>query len=80
VFCELYSCLVEADVLFKSDIVGVILSGGPSSVYEEGAPHVSKAVWAKIEEMGLPVLGICYGMQEIANTFGGKVSTFHAPS
>lgn len=74
VFCELYSCLVDAEVLRRNKIVGVILSGGPSSVYEEGSPHVHASVWAMIEELKLPVLGICYGMQEIAHVFGGTVS------
>jgi len=74
VFCELYSCLVDASVLGKNNIVGVILSGGPSSVYDEGSPHVSDSVWKLIEERQLPVLGICYGMQELAHVFGGTVS------
>lgn len=74
VYCELYSCLVEADVLAKKQVVGVILSGGPSSVYEDGAPHVSPGVWEMIESQKLPVLGICYGMQELAHHYGGKVA------
>jgi len=48
---------------------GVILSGSPHSVYEEGAPHVDPAVF----EMGVPILGICYGLQEIAWNFGKNV-------
>ena len=74
VFCELYSCLVDASVLGKNNLVGVILSGGPASVYDEGSPHVHASVWQLIEERKLPVLGICYGMQEIAHVFGGQVS------
>jgi GMP synthase (glutamine-hydrolysing) len=46
---------------------GVILSGGPASVYEPGAPQLP----AWVLEQGLPVLGICYGMQLIARAFGG---------
>ena len=53
---------------------GIILSGGPSSVYEEGSPHVKQEVWDYIEANKIPVLGICYGMQEIAHIFGGQVS------
>ncbi|MCS6834774.1 MAG: glutamine-hydrolyzing GMP synthase [Anaerolineae bacterium] len=49
---------------------GIILSGGPSSVYEEGAPRLPRAVL----ESGLPVLGICYGLQLLAQAFGGQVS------
>jgi GMP synthase (glutamine-hydrolysing) len=73
VYCELYSCLVSADELARHDVTAVILSGGPSSVYEEGAPHVSRGVWDLVKERGIPVLGICYGMQELAHVFGGKV-------
>ena len=73
VYCELYSCLVEASVLESKQVVGVILSGGPASVYEAGAPHVSEGVWRLIERDALPVLGICYGMQELAHHFGGVV-------
>eukprot|EP01041_Mallomonas_annulata_P007821 gene7821-15996_t len=74
IFCELYSCLVDVDTLSKNNICGVILSGGPSSVYDPESPHVDPAVWGLIRERNLPVLGICYGMQEIAHTYGGVVS------
>ncbi|MCX5781610.1 MAG: glutamine-hydrolyzing GMP synthase, partial [Elusimicrobia bacterium] len=50
-------------------IRGIILSGGPSSVYEEGAPWPDEKLW----ELNIPILGICYGMQLIAEHFGGKV-------
>ena len=49
---------------------GVILSGGPASVYEEGAPQIPSWVF----EQHLPVLGICYGMQALVHQLGGKVS------
>eukprot|EP00519_Triparma_laevis_P013159 CAMPEP_0182491348 /NCGR_PEP_ID=MMETSP1321-20130603/836_1 /TAXON_ID=91990 /ORGANISM="Bolidomonas sp., Strain RCC1657" /LENGTH=534 /DNA_ID=CAMNT_0024693625 /DNA_START=22 /DNA_END=1626 /DNA_ORIENTATION=- len=74
VYCELYSCLVTRSVLEEHKITGIILSGGPSSVYEEGSPHVEKGVWEMIKEKGIPVLGICYGMQELAFVFGGRVA------
>lgn len=74
VYCELYSCLVTPEELGKHELTAVILSGGPNSVYEEGAPHVAQGVWDIIKERGIPVLGICYGMQELAHVFGGKVA------
>jgi GMP synthase (glutamine-hydrolysing) len=74
VYCELYSCLVTAEELGKHELTAVILSGGPNSVYEEGAPHVADEVWKLIEERNVPLLGICYGMQELAHVFGGKVA------
>jgi len=49
--------------------VGIILSGGPSSVYDNGAPHANK----KVFELGIPVLGICYGLQFMVYALGGKV-------
>lgn len=52
-----------------SDVVGVILSGGPNSVYETNAPSVDKALF----ELGIPVLGICYGMQLMARLLGGAI-------
>lgn len=74
VYCELYSCLVSAEELGKHELTAVILSGGPNSVYEEGAPHVAQGVWDIIRERKIPVLGICYGMQELAHVFGGTVA------
>lgn len=74
VFCELYSCEVRAEVLAVNSIAGIILSGGPSSVYDPLSPHVHDSVWKLIEERNLPVLGICYGMQELAHHFGGTVA------
>ncbi len=76
VFCELYSCLVSAKDLFRKEenIVGIIFSGGPHSVYEKSSPHVHKEIWDVIHRRGIPVLGICYGMQEIAHSHEGKVA------
>jgi len=61
IYCEMLPCTQKiADLDFKPK--GVILSGGPYSVYEQGAPHADPAVF----DMGVPILGICYGLQEIA--------------
>jgi hypothetical protein len=67
-YCELYSCLVDVDAVLLPKIAtikGIILSGGPSSVYEEGSPHVSPRLWAVAAERRIPILGICYGFQEM---------------
>jgi GMP synthase (glutamine-hydrolysing) len=53
----------------KYDVLGLILSGGPSSVYDKGVPKADPAIFA----LGIPVLGICYGHQLIAHALGGKV-------
>ena len=50
--------------------VGIVLSGGPSSVYDKGAPHADK----KVFDLGVPVLGICYGLQFMVYALGGKVT------
>ena len=63
-------CVVVVEVKLQ----GVIFSGGPSSVYEKDAPHVSDALWKYLEESHLPLLGICYGLQEIAYHYGGSVA------
>lgn len=61
VLSEMLPCTQKlADLTWKP--VGVILSGGPYSVYEDGAPHVDPAYF----DLSVPILGICYGMQEIA--------------
>ncbi|OCT44421.1 GMP synthase [glutamine-hydrolyzing] [Cladophialophora carrionii] len=68
VYSEMLPCTQKiADLHFHPK--GIILSGGPYSVYEDGAPHVDPAVF----DLGVPVLGICYGLQEIAWHFGKNV-------
>ncbi|MEN9714230.1 MAG: glutamine-hydrolyzing synthase [Actinomycetota bacterium] len=60
--------ITAAEVQAKNPLA-IILSGGPSSVYEEGSPQLDKAIL----ELGIPVLGICYGFQTLANALGGRV-------
>ncbi len=60
---------IGADELAKMGVKGVILSGGPASVYSEGAPRCDEAIF----ELGVPILGICYGMQLGCLILGGKV-------
>jgi GMP synthase (glutamine-hydrolysing) len=68
-YCEIIPHDAGSEILTKQDVIGVILSGGPSSVYEEGAPMAQAWVY----DAGVPVLGICYGMQLMAHQLGGKV-------
>ena len=71
--CQVYSQIVKFDTtaaeIKKLGAQGIILSGGPASVYSENAPQVDKAIF----KLGLPVLGICYGMQLMGYHLGGKV-------
>src|SRR5262245_1862263 len=69
VYCEIHPFSMPLEALRKEAPAAIVLSGGPSSVYGEGAPRVSVAVL----ELGVPVLGICYGQQLIAHLLGGKV-------
>ncbi len=73
VFAELVPWDRAADYLAKTHPAGIILSGGPNSVYAPGAPTLPGAVL----EAGVPVLGICYGLQLLAHTLGGQVSPSH---
>lgn len=70
VYCELFPWDAPPETVLALRPKGFILSGGPASVYAEGAPTLPTYVL----ESGLPVLGICYGMQLLAHTLGGKVN------
>jgi GMP synthase (glutamine-hydrolysing) len=74
VYCEMHSCLVDIATLRGAPIKGIILSGGPSSVYDADAPHLQQAIWDWAAAEGIPVLGICYGFQEMAFKLGGTVA------
>lgn len=69
VYCEILPYTKTAEEILESDPKGIILSGGPSSVNQENAPKIDE----KIFHSGIPVFGICYGMQLMAQTLGGKV-------
>ncbi len=69
VYCEIHPCTMPLDRVRALAPRAVILSGGPSSVFEEGAPTVDRGVF----ELGVPVLGICYGMQLFSHLLGGTV-------
>jgi GMP synthase (glutamine-hydrolysing) len=70
VFSELIPHTASAEEIAAHDPVAIILSGGPSSVYEEGAPTLDP----KVFELGVPTLGICYGFQVMAQALGGEVA------
>ncbi|PYM06951.1 MAG: GMP synthase (glutamine-hydrolyzing) [Candidatus Rokuibacteriota bacterium] len=69
VYSEIFPCTHPIDEILKGGYGGIILSGGPSSVYDENAPLPPK----KLFEAGVPVLGICYGMQAMGYLLGGHV-------
>nr|WP_179295567.1 glutamine-hydrolyzing GMP synthase [Bacillus sp. FJAT-45350] len=69
VFSELHPHTITAEEIKKMNPKGIIFSGGPNSAYAEGAPKCDE----KIFDLGVPILGICYGMQLMTQHFGGKV-------
>ena len=71
VYCELHTWEVSDAFIREFNPAGIILSGGPNSVYEDETPRAPDAVFT----LGVPVLGICYGMQTIASQLGGKVES-----
>jgi len=70
VYCEIHPCNVGTEFVREFGPDGIILSGGPASVYGDDAPRISRDILA----MEAPVLGICFGMQLIADLMGGKVA------
>jgi len=70
VYCEIHPYSYGLDKIKKFGPKGIILSGGPKSVYEKDAPIIEKEVF----DLGVPILGICYGIQLIAKLFGGVVA------
>jgi GMP synthase (glutamine-hydrolysing) len=73
VYCELHPNDVSAEFIREFNPQGIILSGGPNSVYEDETPRAPQVVF----DLGVPVLGICYGMQTMAAQLGGKVENAH---
>ena len=71
VYCELFPWDAEPETVLAIQPKGFILSGGPASVYEPGAPAIPDYVL----DSGLPILGICYGMQALTRALGGKVAS-----
>jgi GMP synthase (glutamine-hydrolysing) len=69
VLAEIFDHTISADELKQKNVEGIVLSGGPNSVYEKDAPNVDQAIFS----LGIPILGICYGLQLIAYINGGTV-------
>lgn len=69
IYSEIVPATISADEITRRKPVALILSGGPASVYAEGAPHMDPAIL----ELGIPVLGFCYGIQEMAQRLGGDI-------
>lgn len=87
VYCEVLPYQTPLEKIMEKKPIGIIFTGGPNSVYLEKAPHIDPAIF----EQGIPVLGICYGIQLMAYTLGGhvkspdsreygKTETFYDPS
>ncbi|MFH7026177.1 MAG: glutamine-hydrolyzing GMP synthase [Heteroscytonema crispum UTEX LB 1556] len=70
VYSEVLSYRTTAEQLRQLNPKGIILSGGPSSVYDDRAPHCDPEIW----KLGIPILGVCYGMQLMVNQLGGEVA------
>lgn len=69
VYCEILPHDVSVEKLKKLNVKGIIISGGPASVYEKNAPQADPKIW----KSGIPILGICYGTQLMAKNFGGII-------
>ncbi|MCU9615345.1 glutamine-hydrolyzing GMP synthase [Caldibacillus lycopersici] len=69
VYSELHPHTITAEEIKAMNVKGIVFSGGPNSVYDENAFHCDENIFS----LGLPILGICYGMQLMAQHFGGKV-------
>ncbi len=75
VYCEVFSYKTPIEKIKELNPAGIIFTGGPNSVYAENSPKISKEIF----ELGIPVLGICYGYQLMAHTLGGKVANALTP-
>lgn len=71
VYCEVMKYKCSLDEIKAKNPVGIIFTGGPNSVFDPASPHYSKEIF----EIGVPILGICYGSQLVAYELGGEVAT-----
>jgi GMP synthase (glutamine-hydrolysing) len=70
VYCQVEPVDIPVNRIKELNPKGIILSGGPSSIYEENSPSIDKSLF----DLGVPVLGICYGMHYMIHTLGGKIN------
>ena len=70
VYCEVHPYTMTLEAIRAYAPIGIIFTGGPNSVYTEGSPQVDPAVF----QLGVPILGICYGCQLLAHHLGGRVT------
>ena len=71
IYCEIYSYKTDIEKIKEMNPKGIILTGGPNSCYEDDSPTYTKELF----ELGIPVLGLCYGAQLMQHILGGKVET-----
>lgn len=69
VYCQVEPAGIAIDKLKELNPQGIILSGGPSSIYEKDSPKIDKSIF----DLGIPILGICYGMHYMVHALGGKI-------
>ncbi len=69
VYCQIEPPTISLVAIKNLRPEGIILSGGPASIYTKGSPRVDKGIFS----MGIPILGICYGLQYMVDSLGGKV-------
>src|SRR4051812_12508529 len=69
VYCEIQPCTLPLEQIAAMKPRAIILSGGPASVFDTGAPSIDPRIF----ELDVPILGICYGMQLMAHLLGGRV-------
>ena len=69
VYCQVEPSDIDVSKIRALHPQGIILSGGPSSIYEENSPSIDKSLF----DLGVPILGICYGMHYMVHTLEGKI-------